>query len=211
MKNWLLMVTLLLSGCLGLGKNTPEVVNYVLEDLSTVTEKVATPDLRSLLILDTTATAFYDNENLVYSRALGTRGQYQYARWTERPGKRFSDLLQKRLATQSGFSSVSVAGGQVRGDLVLDTELSEFYHEAAATPGSVHVQLRAELIDLKTRKLLSRQWFERRVPVGSYDAAGAAKGFNQATTGVLDDVVAWLATTPKQVIEVVPQKPPILK
>lgn len=198
MKNWALgLMVLLLSGCLGLGKNTPAVIHYVLEDLSVGTEKVAPADPRSLLILDTTATGYYDHESLVYSRAPGTRGQYQYARWTERPGKRFSDLLQKRLATQSGFASVSIAGGQVRGDLVLDTELSEFYHEAEASPGSVHVQLRAELIDLKSRKLLGRQWFERRVPVASYDAAGAAKGFNQATTGVLDDVVAWLATLPK--------------
>ena len=107
-------------------------------------------------------------------------------------------MLQKRLATQSGFASVSVAGGQVRGDLVLDTELSEFYHDAESSPGSVRVLLRAELIDLKTRKLLSRQWFERRVPIASYDAAGAAKGFNQASTGVLDDLVVWLATLPKK-------------
>ena len=197
MKNWVIAFALLLGGCLGLGKETPEVVNYVLEDLAAPTQKSAPTDPRSLLVLDTTARGFYDNENLVYSRAPGTRGQYQYARWTERPGKRFSDLLQKRLAAQSGLASVAVAGGQVRGDLVLDTDLSEFYHDAATSPGSVRVQLRAELIDLKTRKLIGRQWFERRVPVSSYDSAGAAKGFNQATTGVLDDLVAWLATLPK--------------
>lgn len=197
MKYWVIVLGLLLSGCLGLGKETPAVVNYVLEDLAASAQKTAPADPRSLLVLDTTASGFYDNEYLVYSRAQGTRGQYQYARWTERPGKRFSDLLQKRLAAQSGFASVAVAGGQVRGDLVLDTELSEFYHEADTSPGSVRVQLRAELIDLKTRKLIGRQWFERRVPIASYDAAGAAKGFNQATTGVLDDVVAWLATLPK--------------
>lgn len=197
MKYWVIVLGLLLSGCLGLGKETPGVVNYVLEDLAAPAQKTAPADPRSLLVLDTTASGFYDNEYLVYSRAQGTRGQYQYARWTERPGKRFSDLLQKRLAAQSGFASVAVAGGQVRGDLVLDTELSEFYHEADTSPGSVRVQLRAELIDLKTRKLIGRQWFERRVPIASYDAAGAVKGFNQATTGVLDDVVAWLATLPK--------------
>lgn len=197
MKYWVMVLSLLLNGCLGLGKETPAVVNYVLEDLAVPAQKALPADPRSLLVLDTTASGFYDNENLVYSRAPGTRGQYQYARWTERPGKRFSDLLQKRLAAQSGFASVAVAGGQVRGDLVLDTELSEFYHEADTSPGSVRVQLRAELTDLKTRKLIGRQWFERRVPITSYDAAGAAKGFNQATTGVLDDLVAWLATLPK--------------
>lgn len=198
MKIWVIVFALLLGGCFGLGKETPEVVNYVLEDLAAPTQKSAPTDPRSLLVLDTTASGFYDNENLIYSRAPGTRGQYQYARWTERPGKRFSELLQKRLAAQSGFASVAVAGGQVRGDMVLDTDLTEFYHEADTAPGSVRVQLRAELIDLKTRKLLGRQWFERRVPVASYDAAAAAKGFNQATTGVLDDLTAWLAALPNQ-------------
>lgn len=197
MKNWVLVLGLMLSGCFGLGKETPAVVNYVLDDQAATTQKTAPADPRSLLVLDTTASGFYDNENLVYSRAPGTRGQYQYARWTERPAKRFSELLQKRLAAQSGFASVAVAGGQVRGDLVLDTELTEFYHEADTPPGSVRVVLRAELIDLKTRKLIGRQWFERRIPVASYDAAGAAKGFNQATTGILDDLVAWLATLPR--------------
>lgn len=196
MKNWVIVFALLLGGCFSLGKDTPAVVNYVLEDLAPA-QKAASTDPRSLLVLDTTASGFYDDESLVYSRAPGTRAQYQYARWTERPGKRFSDLLQKRLAAQSGFTSVSTAGGQVRGDLLLDTELTEFYHDAASSPGSVRVQLRAELIDLKTRKLVGRQWFERRVPVASYDAAGAFKGFNMAATGVLDDMVAWLAATPK--------------
>lgn len=198
MKNGIIVLALFLGGCVSLGKDTPAVVNYVLEDLAAPAQKNTAADPRSLLVLDTTASGFYDDESFAYSRAPGTRAQYQYARWTERPGKRFSGLLQKRLAAQSGFASVAVAGGQVRGDLVLDTELTEFYHEADTAPGSVRVQLRAELIDLKTRKLIGRQWFERRVPVASYDAAGAAKGFNQATTGVLDDLVAWLAGLPKE-------------
>lgn len=197
MKKLLPVLALLLGGCSVLsGKNTPVVVNYVLEDKGALTQ-TARSDPRALLVLDTTATAFYDNESLVYSSAPGTRSQYQYARWTERPGKRFSDLLRARLDAQSGFASVAVAGGQVRGDLLLDTELSEFYHDASTPPGSVRVVLRAELIDLKTRNLVSRKWFEGRVPVVSFDAGGAAQGFNQASSGVLDDLVAWLSAIPK--------------
>lgn len=197
MKKLLPVLAFLLGGCSVLtGQNTPAVVNYVLEDKATLTP-IARTDPRALLVLDTTATNFYDSDSLVYSSAPGTRSQYQYARWTERPGKRFSDLLRARLDAQSGFASVSVAGGQVRGDLLLDTELSEFYHDAGTPPGSVRVVLRAEVIDLKSRKLVSRKWFEHRVPVSSFDAAGAAQGFNRASTGVLDDLVAWLRVLPK--------------
>lgn len=197
-KKILPFAALLLSGCFNLtGKDSPAVVNYVLEDKTAATQTVAITDPRTLLVLDTTTTGYYDNESLVYSGTSGTRAQYQYARWTERPGKRFSDLLRARLDAQSGFAHIAVAGGQVRGDLLLDTELTEFYHEAEASPGSVRVALRADLIDLKTRKLLSRKGFERRVPITRYDAAGAAEGFNRASSGVLDDVVVWLTTLPK--------------
>lgn len=199
----LLAASALLGGCLNLGdaSKAPAVVYYVLNDAAPAAPAAAAAvplPAATLRVLDTTTGNFYDTEQLVFSRSPDTRGLYQYARWTERPGKRFSELLQKRLAAQSGFASVAVAGGQVRGDMVLDTDLTEFYHEADTAPGSVRVQLRAELIDLKTRKLLGRQWFERRVPVASYDAAAAAKGFNQATTGVLDDLTAWLAALPNQ-------------
>ena len=198
MKKLLPVLTLLLGGCSLLnGNNTPPVVNYVLEDKPVTSQTAGPADPRALLVLDTTATSFYDGESLVFSSTPGTRSQYQYARWTERPGKRFADLLRARLAAQSGFAAVMMAGGQVRGDLLLDTELTEFYHDASTSPGSVRVLLRAELVDLKTHNLLSRKWFERRVPVPSYDAAGAAQGFNQASSGVLDDVIAWLATMPK--------------
>lgn len=198
MKKLLPVFTLLLGGCSLLnGNNTPAVVNYVLED-KPVTSQIAAPrDSRALMVLDTTATSFYDAESLVFSSTPGTRSQYQYARWTERPGKRFADLLRARLEAQTGFATVMMAGGQVRGDLLLDTELTEFYHDASTSPGSVRVLLRAELIDMKTHNLLSRKWFERRVPAPTYDAAGAALGFNQASSGILDDVVAWLAAIPK--------------
>ncbi len=198
MKKLLPVLTLLLGGCSLLnGSNTPPVVNYVLEDKPVTGQAAAPADPRALLVLDTTVTSFYDDESLVFSSTPGTRSQYQYARWTERPGKRFADLLRARLEAQSGFATVMMAGGQVRGELLLDTELTEFYHDASTSPGSVRVVLRAELIDMKTHNLVNRKWFERRVPVPSYDAAGAAQGFNQASSGILDDVVVWLAALPK--------------
>lgn len=203
MKKLLWIAAFALSGCINLGENSdaPTLVNYVLEDTHEVkgaaAEKAAATDPRTLLVLDTTATAFYDGDDLVYSRVPGTREQYRYARWTERPGKRFADLLRARLDAQSGFATIATAGGQVRGDVLLDTELTEFYHDAKTSPGSVRVVLRAELIDLKSRTLIGRKSFEQRVVLPSYDAQGAALGFSQASSQVLDDIVQWLAAVKK--------------
>nr|WP_296820880.1 ABC-type transport auxiliary lipoprotein family protein [Thiobacillus sp.] len=82
----------------------------------------------------------------------------------------------------------------VRSDLMLDTRLVEFYHDATREPGQVRLELRAELMDLKQRRLLGRHTFEQKVPLTTYDAAGAAQASNLAVSRVLDDVSAWLAT-----------------
>lgn len=147
----------------------------------------------TLLVRDTTTGGFYDSDQLVFSRSAGTRGQYQFARWTERPGRRFAELMRARLE-QLGRYRVAPAGGVVRGDLMLDTRLVEFYHDATSEPGQVRLELRAELVDLKQRRLLGRHTFEQKVPLTTYDAAGAAQASSQAVGRVLDDLSAWLAT-----------------
>ncbi|MGE5319007.1 MAG: ABC-type transport auxiliary lipoprotein family protein [Hyphomicrobiaceae bacterium] len=147
----------------------------------------------TLLVPDTTASGFYDTDQLIFSRSAGTRGQYQFARWTERPAKRFAELLRARL-DHLGSYRVAAAGGYVRGDLLLDTRLVEFYHDASSEPGTVRLKLRAELVDLKQRTVLGRHTFERQVPMATYDAAGAARASSLAVSRVLDDLSVWLAT-----------------
>lgn len=199
MKTGFVLVALLsvaLAGCVNFGEkaNTPAVVYYVLTDTAPVASAVPVrADAPTLLVLDTSAGGFYDTDQLVFSRAAGTRGQYQFARWTERPGKRFADLMRARL-DRHGAWNVSAAGGYVRGDLLLDTEIVDFYHDASNEPGQVRLVLRAELVDMRQRTLLGRRVFEQQVPMATYDAAGAAQASNVAASRALDELVAWLAS-----------------
>ncbi|MHB1062601.1 MAG: ABC-type transport auxiliary lipoprotein family protein [Thiobacillus sp.] len=189
-------LSLVLTGCINLGEKTkiPAVVYYVLNDPVPATDPAPLrADAQTLLVLDTTTGSFYDTDQLVFSSSAGTRGQYQFARWTERPGKRFADLMRTRLDRQGAWN-VSAAGGYVRGDMLLDTELVEFYHDAASEPGQMRLVLRAELVDLKQRALLGRRMFEQQVPLTTYDAAGAAQAANLAVSRVLDALSAWLTT-----------------
>lgn len=200
MKNYLIagMIALSLSGCFSLAgnKNAPEIITYVLEDTRRATP-AATTNPRTLLVLDTTTNAFYSTDNIAFSRAPGTRGLYQYARWSDRPDKRFGDLLLARLEADQIFATVASSGSGVKGDWVLGTELLAFYHQASAAPGSAHVELRAEVVDLRSRSLVARKRFEQNIAASAYNAAGAAGAFNIATTRLLDAVESWLQTLPR--------------
>lgn len=189
------LAALLLAGCVNFAedRNAPPITHYVLSDAGQRARPAEPADPRILLVLDTTTSSFYDVDSMAFSREPGTRSHYQYARWTERPGKRFADLLRARLEAERSFATVVAAGGHVRGDLLLDTELVEFYHDASSAPGRVHVVLRAELVDLRRRTLVGRILLEQRVEAASYDASGAAAAFDVASGRALDDLVAWLA------------------
>lgn len=199
-----LLLALLIAGCVNFGDqpDTPAVVHYVLDDAGGVSPPAspaaggevppaAAPP--TLLVLDTAAGGFYDSDQLVFSRSPGTRGQYQFARWTERPGKRFAELMRARIE-QGGRYRVAAAGGYVRGDLLLDTELVEFYHDAASAPGVVRLRLRVELVDLGRRTLLAHRVFETEAALASYDAAGAAEASAVAVGRTLDALTVWLAS-----------------
>ncbi|MFN3543418.1 MAG: ABC-type transport auxiliary lipoprotein family protein [Thiobacillus sp.] len=198
----LLALAAVLTGCVNLGVGQrgelPGVVYYVLDDATPASSPAPVPaGAPVLLVLDTATGGFYDSDQIVFSRSPGTRGQYQFARWTERPGKRFAELMRARLDRQ-GVWNVSAAGGYVRGDVLLDTELVEFFHDASDSPGRMRLVLRAELVDLRQRTLLGRRVFEHEVALASYDAAGAAQAANRAVRRALDDLTTWVATaTPK--------------
>jgi cholesterol transport system auxiliary component len=192
----LLTFALGLTGCVNFAEppDMPAVVYYVLQDPNAATEVVnVAADAPTLLVLDTAASGFYDTDQVIFSRSPGTRGQYQFARWTERPGKRFADLMRARLDSE-GIWQVSAAGGQVRGDMLLDTKLVEFYHDATSNPGEIRLELIAELVDLKQHTLRGRKVFRQQVPLQTFDAAGAAQASNIAVGRVLDELAAWLAT-----------------
>lgn len=201
MKNYLIaaMVALGLSGCISLAgnQNAPLITSYVLEDTGHPS-LATTTNPRTLLILDTATNAFYNTDSIAFSRAPGTRGLYQYARWAERPGKRFNELLLARLDADHIFATVASSGSGIKGNWVLDTRLLAFYHQASTTPGSVHVELRAEVMDLRSRTLVARKLFTAHIPAPTYNAAGAVAAFNTATGKLLDDLGSWLESLPTQ-------------
>ncbi len=135
------------------------------------------------VVAPTSAASFYDTQDMVYSRAPGTRAYYQFNRWTERPQRAIHAQLVSRLQPQGKASG-----------LVLSTHLDEIYHDASAPPGMARIALTAQLVDSASREVLARRTFSRSAPAESYDAPGAVQGFRQALGALLDDVVAWVDT-----------------
>jgi cholesterol transport system auxiliary component len=188
MKRFALASLLLIAGCVG-PANLPAVQYYVLGDVQqTASARRASQGSGVLLVHPTSVAAFYDTQRLVFSRAAGQRAYYQFAAWTERPGRALSELLSRRLGASSTTSGV-------KGDLILHTRLEELYHDASANPGSVKITVSAELVDAAGRLVGERRRFLRSVPASGENAAAAVEAANRAVSEVLGDIAAWVEGT----------------
>lgn len=152
------------------------------------------PELRiehRLLVRDTQANSFINSRKIIFSRSEATRGYYQFAQWVEPPPRRLTLLLLERLERTEVFSSVSALGTSTLGELQLNTEITEFYHDVSEAPGEVHLRLRVELVDLIDRSIIADNVFKRSVPAATYNVEGAVEGFTRAVNSILNDVVLW--------------------
>jgi cholesterol transport system auxiliary component len=181
-----------LPGCLSF-QDVPPREYYVLDDPAQAgAARPVAPVARVLLVNAASASPFYDTQSLVFSRAPGQRGYYQFAGWTERPGRRLTDLLMRRLEARGGFRSVAATTAGVKGDLVLNTRLEEFYHDTHANPGSVRIEVSAELVDTTGRTIVAQRRFAQNVPAAGENAQAAVAAFNRATAALLDEMSAWV-------------------
>lgn len=180
-----------LTGCTLPGPAKQATTHHVL----TVPAPPAGPGARGvgvLLLADTRAGDFLAGNRIAFSRAAGTLGRYQYARWHEPPARAFQDALHRHLNAAGPFDAVVTLDAGVRGDHVLNTRLLAFHHDAAQVPGQARVELEAELVARTDARLLARARFVAEAPAPSHDAAGAAVALSDASARVIADVRDWL-------------------
>lgn len=181
-----------LAGCVSF-QDVPPREYYVLDDLAKASaSKPAATAGRVLLVSPASASPFYDTQNMVFSRSPDQRAYYQFAGWTERPGRRLNELLIRRLEARGSFKSVAATTAGIKGDLVLSTRLEEFYHDTRAKPGSVRIEVSAELVDYASRTIVAQRRFAQSVPAAGENAPAAVAAFNRASTSLLDELLTWI-------------------
>jgi cholesterol transport system auxiliary component len=196
-----------------LSNNTPRSEFFSLDDLSArpstsagraetsaaVTGSMASPPAvmpndsgTRVLMLATGATpTLFDSDRMVYTRDGVGRSYYNFASWSERPGRRLATLAETRFSQDPYWKAVVSTVAGARGDLLLTLKLDDLTHDDSNPPGQMNVACTAELIDWRQHRFMARTRLQRSATVRSRDAKGAAAAANQAVSLLLDDLEAW--------------------
>lgn len=193
-----LSILLALPGCSGLRPVPLETEHvYMLEARLDPGDK-AKENALTLLVSPPRATPGYDTPRMVYIREPHALEYFSRNRWADTPAKMFGAQLVRAMEQRSGFKAVAAAGGQVKGDLRLDTEILSLRQDFTSSPSVVHIELRAQLLEMASYRLVATRLFQKTEAAPSDDPYGGVIAANRALKSLLAEIAEFISgNTPR--------------
>jgi len=193
----LALVTLLvLGGCSTLSPTTTPPPVFYAFDSGPVRAAAVHPAAVSapvLAVTPTRAAAGFDSQRIIYLRLPHQLAYFAHSEWVEPPARMLVPLLVGSLERGPTFRAVVQTGGSASADYRLDTELVRLQHDFQSQPSRVLLELRATLVDDKTRRVLAVRQFSTQVAAYTEDAYGGVVAANSAVQKMLGELVTFCA------------------
>ena len=181
------LVALLLAACQG-GCSSPPAPAFDLTAPGAPTRRSALAG-RQVVVAEPSAIQPLEAERIVAHDGANSVSYLPGVQWADRLPR----LIQARLVqTFENASSVRASrpGEGAVGDFQLNTNIRAFQLDAARN--EAHVEISANLVDLKSGKLVSGRVVSRRVPVADSAGPTVAQALDRALSGALLDIVRWV-------------------
>jgi cholesterol transport system auxiliary component len=101
-------------------------------------------------------------------------------------------LLVEAMERSGGFRTVLMMPTSLPGDYRLDVDIARVQQEFLQHPSEVCLNLRAQLVELRTTRVLGHQTFEVTEPAPTDDPYGGVVATNRALQRLLSDLMAWV-------------------
>jgi cholesterol transport system auxiliary component len=126
-----------------------------------------------------------------YRAGSNEAGEYEYHRWTERPGLMVRDALMRALRYSGKYQRVLESGSSINGDYLLRGKLDEF-DELDQASIQTKISLRVELVDRKTNQNVWEYTAEREEPVSAKSVADVVQSFDRNMQHVVIEIAGEL-------------------
>ena len=128
---------------------------------------------------------------MAYVQKTHALDHYATHRWADTPARMLGQLLTRTLEDTGSFSAVVQGPTGLPADLQLDTEIVHLRQSFLTKPSRVELTLRAQLVDVRARRVLATRYVEVAEDAPSDDAAGGVAAANAAVSRALAQVAAF--------------------
>jgi cholesterol transport system auxiliary component len=189
----LALVAILISGCAGMPPLGSEAPTTFLLDARSGERSVRAKRDAVLAVGVPRARAGYDSAQIAFIRRPYELEYFTKSRWADTPARMLAPLFTLAVDQSGSFRTVVQAPSSVPADVRLDTELVRLQQDFGTQPSRVELALRAQLIDLRSNRVLAEMQFEEVETAPSEDAYGGVIAANRALQRMLARLVDFCA------------------
>lgn len=188
-----LLAALLLAGCTGLpGPQGSSPDRYALDARPAVLASSVKRDM-VLAVSMPQASPGFETAQIAYMRKPHQLDYFANSRWTDTPARMLQPLLRQALEQSAAFRTVAQTA--IPADIRLDTELIRLQHDFTTRPSRVRITLRAQLIDVRGKRVLAARQFDESEDADEDNAYGGVSAANRLVQRVLGQVTEFCITS----------------
>jgi len=199
----LVLTALVVTGC-NFRPKPVTIRTYVIASNVKIPEKLVSKPYPYILILSPVLGALpFRTQKILYRSSDVTLGPYLLSRWEFAPTHMLMVKMLDAISNSGLFKGVTYRATGAHGNLYLETTLIDFTQhlspDGESSTGVISIMY--QLIDGKTRNIISTKKFVIKKPTPAVNAEGAALALNAASDELCLKLLIWLKSTLKSISE----------
>ena len=136
----------------------------------------------------------FDTPQMAYLQQPHELNYFVTSRWADTPARMLAPLVAQAIAQTQSFRSVVQTPAAIPADLRLDTEVIRLHQDFTRKPSRVRLTLRAQLIDVRGKRILAARQFEETENAAGEDAYGGVAAANRMLPRLLGKLAEFCIT-----------------
>ena len=136
------------------------------------------------------ATPGFDTPRIAYVERPYSIDYYSRGEWADAPARMIGPLVARALDRSGAFAAVVEAPTSVQSTLRVDLELVRLQQDFTVAPSRADLAIRAQVVDVRARRVLATLLVEETEPAAAQDAYGGVAAANAALGRAIERIVA---------------------
>jgi cholesterol transport system auxiliary component len=190
---FLLMASVYFSGCTLVQPIKPATMAVYALDVQFEPVVAAGSGERTLLVNTPSVLPGLNTSRMIYLKKPHEINYFSRNKWIDSPARMLAPLLVQAIEHTGKFRAVVLPRMATNADIRLDTEIIHFEHEFMTLPSQIHLTIRAQLVDNRTKNVLRTREFDLTEAAPGDTPYDGVNATNRAVKTILQQVADFCA------------------
>ncbi len=190
----LIVLTVLLTACSLFSPVKTECIKEYMVDVKPYGFRSSHATYKTIAVSMPTANRIYQGKQMWYSVRPHELSEFAKNRWVEPPVQMLQPLMIQALQNTHHYKAVAPAISVGRYDLLLNTQIIDFYQDFCESGSVFKLTLRAQMIRVSNGRVVASKQFTVIQPAPWPNPYGGVIAANLASEKMLSELAAWSAT-----------------